>query len=277
MLQIPADADALPDARDDRQLGQKIRRTVRARALLRDVRVAVHVLPQQRHLLDALLREQADLVLDRRRVAAPLASARVRHDAKRARVVAPSHDGHERRVRALFPHGHDVRVRLLHAELDVHRFLAAGVDRGDQVREVPVRVRPRDEVREAVRLEQLVLQTFAHASQHADDGRVSRGRLLAASQRGSNRATLRVLPLALELPQAVPDLRLRAVAYRARVDEHRVRGVDVVHDDVAIRLEHGGDDLAVADVHLTAVRLDERGSAALVVVRARRRRRRSIG
>ena len=69
-------------------------------------------------------------------------------------------------------------VRQNAPELDVDRRLHASAAAPrtardvDQPREVPVRVRPRDEVREAVRLEQLVLQTFAHASQHADDGRV---------------------------------------------------------------------------------------------------------
>ena len=228
------------------------------------VRVGVDVLSQQRHLLDALLGQQADLVLDGRRVPGSFPAARVGYDAESACVVATAHDGHERRVSSLLAHGDDIGVGLLHGQLNVHGLLAGARDRLDEVGEVSVRVRARDEVRELVSLQQLGLEPLGHAAEDANHG-LLRFLLLPAKR--------------LEVREPLPDLGLGLVPDGAGVDEDDIGIVHFRGLVVSAVLEDREHHLAVVDVHLAPVGLHVHVLATLVgdVVAVEERARDALG
>ena len=228
------------------------------------VRVGVDVLSQQRHLLDALLGQQADLVLDGRRVPGSFPAARVGYDAESAGVVATPHDGHERRVSSLLAHGDDIGVGLLHGQLNVHGLLAGARDRLDEVGEVSVRVRARDEVRELVSLQQLGLEPLGHAAEDANHG-LLRFLLLPAKR--------------LEVREPLPDLGLGLVPDGAGVDEDDIGIVHFRGLVVSAVLEDREHHLAVVDVHLAPVGLHVHVLATLVgdVVAVEERARDALG
>ena len=75
----------------------------------------------------------------------------------------------------------------------------------DQLRQVPVRIRPRDEVDLVVPVEQVLLQVLRHAAEDAD------GEVVAAQR-----------ALALQLLQTPVDLLVRLLADGAGINEHDV-------------------------------------------------------
>jgi hypothetical protein len=201
-------------------------------------------LPEQRHLLVAVAHQGAHFVDDPFGVAGTLAAARVGHDTERAHIVAPAHDG-DPRVDAATAHGVDAGVGLGGRELE-RRFLQGravrhrrAARRIDQLRQMPVRIRPRDEVDLVVPVDQVLLQVLRHAAEDPD------GQLAAARR-----------ALAFELLQAPVDLLVGFLADGARVDQHDVGAVETIDQAVPALDEDRLHQLAVVDVHLTAVGLD---------------------
>ena len=197
------------------------------------------VLPQQRHLAVAVLEKAPHLGDDGLRIAAPLAAPGIGHHAVGTEVVASAHDRHEgAHAVAVETHGSDLGIGLLGREQHVDA-LAAGLGLADQARQIAVGVGPGHDIDAVGPFDQLFAQTLGHA---ADD---------------AHHQPRTFAPVALHLGQPAPDALLGVVADRTGVDEYDIGLVDPVRIDVTLALHDGDDRLGVADVHLTAVGLDE--------------------
>ena len=136
-------------------------------ALLRQVApVAVHVLPQQRDLADAVAGEALDLGDQLGRVAARLAAAHRRHDAVRADAVAALRDLHPGLELARALH-RQVAGDVLELEVALRRERVGG----QELRQPVDLARAEGDVDEREAPEDLVLDRLRPAAAHADDAR----------------------------------------------------------------------------------------------------------
>ena len=95
--------------------------------------VAVHVLPQERNLLESAVAQIPNLLQYALHIAGAFPSAGVRHDAVVAEVVASAHDANESaNLASADALRHDVAVGLRRREFDVHG-VAAVLALGDKV------------------------------------------------------------------------------------------------------------------------------------------------
>ena len=196
--------------------------------------IAVHRLPEQRHLAGAEGGEALDLAHDVGQPAAPLGAARVGHDAKGAAVVATALHRDERRG-TVFPHRRDVLVMLPGTEGRVRGPLALHRE-ADEVRQVPIGVRSHDEVDPRHALQQRRAESLRHAANHAQD---VPGPLVS-----------------LQLTHPANDPLFGVVAHRAGVDQHDVGLGGILRADVALAAKDPEHELGVRHVHLAPVGLD---------------------
>mmetsp|Transcript_7581 Transcript_7581/g.28576 ORF Transcript_7581/g.28576 Transcript_7581/m.28576 type:complete len:395 (+) Transcript_7581:1253-2437(+) len=224
--------------------------------------VAIHVLPEERDLLDAQLLQLAHFVHNRRRGSRSLPAPRERNNAEAAHVVAAAHDadeGAELRIRlpsssglgAILRHAdpdrRHVRIRLLQAELHVHGLIAA-LHNVQQPRQVSIGIRPHDQVDQPLLLQQFILEALSHAAKYTHIGlcgQESRLHHLHLRRRRRRRFCqvrswhcfpwrCSLLPvttasLTAQLLQAGPHLPLRSVSHRARVEQHEVCVLRIRH------------------------------------------------
>ena len=205
--------------------------------------IRVDVLPEQRHLDDALGDERLDLGEHVTGSAILLLAAQTRHDAERARVVAPHRDRDPGGVRRFAParqrRGED-RQRLL--DLD----LSLGIDAGalEQHRERADVVSAEDHIDPGGTAYDLAAILLRHA---ATDGDLHSG--VAVLDR-------------LEVPEVAIETVVGVLSHGAGVEHDHVGLRALVRPYVARVLEQAREPLGVVDVHLAAVGAD--------LVRARR-------
>ena len=129
--------------------------------------VAVHVLSEQCHLLEATVVQVLHLAQDALHVARAFASASIGYDTVVAEVVAATHDAHETaHAVATDALRHNVAVGLSGAQLDVHGVLSVLALR-NHVRQIEVGVGAANEVGEVV-LYEVFAHTLSHAAEHAE-------------------------------------------------------------------------------------------------------------
>mmetsp|Transcript_28553 Transcript_28553/g.84062 ORF Transcript_28553/g.84062 Transcript_28553/m.84062 type:complete len:460 (+) Transcript_28553:834-2213(+) len=235
--------------------------------------IRIDVLPQQYHLPHAVPFVQSGAFVDDAvEIAGSFAAAGERYDAVRAHVVAAPHDGHKgghvlwiggggggRVARVGIgggADGIDVGVRLVEIQLDVDgpfhglgptgaaravRVVADQVgreQRRDQSRQIPVRVRARDQIGRPV-LEHILLEPFGHAPQDADHAlppspgqfsplpppEIPPGEAIGdvdVDGAGADVLDGKFGVPGAEFPESMPHLLLGAFAYGARVGEKDV-------------------------------------------------------
>ena len=134
--------------------------------------IAVHILSQQRHLLEATVAQVAHLSEDTLHIAATLATTGVGHDAVVAEVVASTHDAHKtadlRTVQALW---HHVTVSLRCRQFNIHGLMSQ-LSLCYQVGQRHIGVWTSHQVAVVV-LQQVILHALSHTAQYADDEAVS--------------------------------------------------------------------------------------------------------
>jgi hypothetical protein len=203
----------------------------------------VDVLPEQRHLANALAGEALDLGDDGHERARDLVAARVRHDAVAAVLGAALHDGDERG--RPFGAGRRQGIELLDGgEVDVDLGRARRAGPLDHLRQPVQGLRPEHEV---------------DVRRAADDRRA----FLAGNATADADQSALCLQV-LEATEVAEHLLLRLLAHRAGVEEDEVGRLDVLRRLPAVRgakrVDHA---VGVVDVHLAAEGLDPdlRGTA----------------
>ena len=209
----------------------------RAEALNPLAMPAVDVLAQQRDLAHAARHEVAGFRQDALGRAADLGAAGIGNDTEGAELVAALLHGQEGRGRAACGGALRQVVELvLGREVGVHGGRLAPRHGGQAV----IGLRPHDKVHQRHPADDLVPLGLGHAARDTD---------------------LEVRPLGLERLQA-PEVGIelfgRLLADVAGVQQHHVRVLGAVRLDIAFRAHGLGHALAVIDVHLAAVGLDEK-------------------
>ena len=195
----------------------------------------VHVLTEERDLLDAVAREGLDLGDDLARPPALLAAADRRDDAIRAHGVAAHRDLHPRLEAPLAMERQLRGEVLVCAELPARHGVPAG---GDPLAEVRDRARAEGDVDERVALEDALALRLRVAAADRDD-------------------EVRALALARSrIPEVGREPRVRLLAHGAGVEDDDVRGLGRGRLPQSERLEHALDPLGVVRVHLAAERRD---------------------
>ena len=201
--------------------------------------VAVDVLSEESHLLEATVVQVLHLTQDALHVARTLASTSVRHDAVVAEVVASSHDGYESahasRSDAL---RNDIAISLRSAQFDVAGVVSV-LALCNHVGQIEVRVGSAYEVGVMV-VDKVLTHTLRHTSQNAQYQLAS------------------LLLLSMQSLQSSVYLVLRILADGAGVEEYGVGVSLVLAQLVASHLHDGSHHLRVCHVHLAAVCLNEK-------------------
>ena len=238
------------------QLGQQISQLAQAHGAALVVRavIGVDVLAEQGDFLDAGLDQPARLGDDLRHGAADLGAARIGHDAEGTELVAPFLHGEERRQPALdgdflLRRGEMGELVLL-GEIGVdHRAFQTGMH-------VPLRLGARQHVGQAV---------IGLRPEHHVDHRGAAGDFLALGLRhaaghpdqhvAAQRPAL-VLEF-LEPPQLGKHLLAGFFADMAGVEQHQIGLRHVQRRLIAMRRQRIAHAVAVIDVHLAPIGLDE--------------------
>src|SRR5690606_19507167 len=217
------------------------------------VSIRIDILTEERDLAVPLFNELLDLPHDAFGGPAALPSARKRHHAERAHVVAPAHDRDECRdpVR-IVPDGRDVRICLLPGKLYVHRGLAGFFSFVEEPGQISISIGPDDEIDELFLVQQLRAQPLGHTAQHTEP-----------------KARIVLALLSAHLPEPATDFLLGILADGAGIEQHDVGLPRIIRKAVTILLKHRGADFRIGYVHLASVRLQ------IDVTFARRRRTRA--
>ena len=201
--------------------------------------VAVHVLSEQCHLLEATVVQVAHLAQDALHVARAFASASIGHNAVVAEVVAAAHDAHETaHAVATDALRHNVAVGLSGAQFDVHGVLSVLALR-NHVRQIEVGVGTANEVGEVV-LYEVFAHTLSHAAEHAEYQLAS------------------LLLLCVQSLKSSVYLVLCVLADRASIEEDGISLSLVLAQFVACHLHNGSHYFRVCHIHLAAVCLDKK-------------------
>ncbi len=196
------------------------------------VAVAVHVLSKQLDLRVAQLGDAPRLIENRRRSAAALLAACIRHNAERAKLVASFNDRDVAAIRIL--PGSELRLECLFRLPVVQSRdpVLARLQPRQHLREFPIRRRPRDQRHIRRPLEDLFALLLRHAAQNAE--------------------ALPLLVQLLEVVQAIEDLLLRLVADRTGVIENQPGIFFRLHPPVSLLLQRANHLFGVVGVHLAA-------------------------
>src|SRR6188508_1904436 len=137
--------------------------------------VGIHVLPQQRHLLETFARYPSRFFENALRLSGSLPSARIRNDAETAKVVAAAHDGdpsvHPRNAR-----GNNVIIRLVFGKVDLQGFHTPALflsmnGIANQHRQLAIGIWAGQKIYQRLLFSELYLEILRHATQDADDQR----------------------------------------------------------------------------------------------------------
>ena len=212
----------------------------RLRVELRRVVPGVHRLTEQRDLADAALDHLRDLVDDLALGAVALGTARGRHDAEGAALVAALHHGDEAGdLGAPVARLGDEEARIVEIELGARAGRRAGLELAQQPRQ---------------------LRDVVGTDHEIDHGRLLQQTLALLLRDAARDGDRDPRPLLLEDPQGAEEaheLVLGLLAHAAGVDHHEVGEGRVLGRLVAVREEDLLDPSGVVDVHLTAERLDD--------------------
>ena len=206
--------------------------------------VGVHVLPEQRHLAHTVAGQRCRLGDHRRRRPAPLGASGVGHHAEGAELVATLLHGQERRRPGGVAFDRQRVELLVRREVRRQPLTPRPVRGGDQFRQAVIGLRPHHQVHHRRPRHDLRALGLGHAAGD-DDGGVAAACLLLPPLHGLQPAELGV------------DLLRRLLADVAGVQHHQIGALGRVGGGVAQGAQHIGHALAVVDVHLAAVGLDE--------------------
>ncbi len=219
-----------PDFRIDRGCGGK-----QVGKILPLPPVAVHVLPQQRHLPETVIAQVLHLVDDGDKGTAPLASAGKGNNAEGAELVAAAH--HRYPCGNPFgPHRGYIVVGLHAGEL-YRKPLFAVAGLVHQFRQGAVLVGADHHIDHGLGRQQILAQAFGHATENADH-------------------EFRVFLFEVgDMVQPVVNALLGVIANGAGVEQNHVRLLDPVGGIVSVVVQNGQNDLRIGNVHLAAVGL----------------------
>ncbi len=193
------------------------------------IEVVIHDLPENLDLRIAGVGQTARFFQDQMAGTAAFGTARERHHAEGALLIAPLDDG-EIGAEGIVAAG----------QLRFESFVGIGIEAGDppiagfqlcqQLRQAPVAGRSHHQADVRRLLEDVRALLLRYASQHAEG--FSLAQILAI------------------LPQARENFLLRFIADAARVVQDQIGGARIVHLAVALGDERPGDFLGVVDIHL---------------------------
>ena len=196
--------------------------------------IAVDVLPKQGYFLKMFVVQVGHFAQDALHVSTTFSSARIRHDAIVAEIVATAHDAYEaRELASADPFGHDVAISFARREFDVHR-LVSGFRLRDQVRQTQISVGTGHEVGVVI-VEEAFFYAFGHTAQDADN------------------QSAPVLAQRVERVQAVNDALLCIVAHTASIEKYGVSFIEVLRRLVARHFHDARHDFTIGHVHLATI------------------------
>ena len=198
--------------------------------------IRIHILPEERHLLIAFLRESLYLARDILHAAGQLTAAYIRHDAVRAELVAPLHDRdpckdmrltHRTKLAVVT---HTVRIPLR-----LHHMAAARILLRNDLLQVMDMVRPDDEINDRHTLDELALILLCHAA-------------------GDPQKQMRIFILQLlDLPDLAIDLLLRILTDAAGIHDDDICLFHRLCRHISQLLQLSIDALRVRFIHLAAI------------------------
>ncbi len=200
--------------------------------------VGIHILPEQCHFPITFVVQIGRFGYNTECIAAAFAPAREGHYAKRAHIITASHDrdkrGHAIAVQAQRT---DVSVGFLAREEHIHPFFTV-FGAGNKVWQIAIRIGTDDQIHQLFFFQEFLFQTLGHTAQHADQG-------------------TRILFLDLiKHPQALAYGFFRFFANRTGIDQDQIRRFHVARSAKAYLRQNGRHDLAITEIHLTAVAFD---------------------
>ena len=196
--------------------------------------IAVDVLPKQGYFLKMFVVQVGHFAQDALHVSTAFSSARIRHDAIVAEIVATAHDAHKaRELAAADPFGHYVAISFARRKLNIHRLMSRFRLR-DQVRQTQISVGTGHKVGVVI-VEEAFFYAFGHTAQDADN------------------QSAPVLAQRVERVQAVNDALLGIVAHTASIEKYGVSFVEVLRRLVARHFHDARHDLAIGHVHLATI------------------------
>ena len=223
--------------------GHFVHRLEQARKIAAGVvrsQVVVHDLPEQLYFLAARRRQFRDLAKDFGLCAHPLVTARVRHHAVGAEVVAAFHDGDETLDRVISARQAEGKRGFVVGCRDVHQRRPRAGSLLDQHRQHLETLSANDHVHELRFREDPCAFLLGHAAGH-----------------GHHRCASRADLESLEIAKPAVELLLGSLADRARVDYDEVGVLVGIRHLEASLLEQPGHPLRVVYVHLAAVGFDQ--------------------
>ena len=202
------------------------------------VAVRVDILPQQRHLLEALGLEVGQFAQNALGLTAALPPAGIGYNTIGAEIIAPPHDGDKTR-NAVQPdaRGNHLAIGLGSRELHVHRLLTM-LGSPYQIGQVEVRVGAGHQI-DTVLGNELLAHPFGHTAQHP------------------HHQMFVMLAQRLEIGQTREHLLLGIVANGTGIDKNGIGLLDGIAQRVTGHLHDRGHHLAVGHVHLATIGLDK--------------------
>src|SRR3989338_2213725 len=193
--------------------------------------VRIHILAEERHFLEPAGDEVLNFTNNAGKRAAPFASARERHDAERAKLVASPHHRNPG-ADAIGPERNDV-VIIFHARQPDRDPFLPRQSSFNKIGQLSIFVGTDDQVDKRLRLHQVLPQAFGHASQNADDN-----------------AWIALLEM-FEITQSAIDPGFGILADSAGIDKDDIRIGRRRHVSESGTVHDTLHDLRVSTVHLT--------------------------
>ena len=204
------------------------------------VEVAVHILPQQNHLLKALALQIAQLIEDALRLTATFTPSRVGHDAIGAEIVAAPHNAdvaaHLIATDAVW---NDVAVGFGGGEGGVDS-LFAGFGSGGEVGQFEIGIRTCHNIHIII-IDEHLLQSLRHTADNAH-----------------NQAARPAPTQRIDLVEPRKNFLLGIIANGACVDKNGIGIVDAFGGVVARHFHHRSHHLAIRHIHLAAIGFDKK-------------------
>ena len=206
----------------------------------------VDVLAQQGHLAHALRGQGADFRHDLVDRAGPLGTARIRHNAESAELVATFLDRHEGRIAVDLAVIAQLVELVLDLELGIQRLAAGAVGLGDQFGEFVIGLRTDDEIDDRCTFHDFRAFGLGDATGHGN-GHAARRRLFFLQR--------------AQATQLGIDFLGRLFADVTGIENDQVGAIGLIGRLIAQRRQNIPHPFGVVDIHLAAIGLDKQAFA----------------
>ena len=132
--------------------------------------IAVHILSQQRHLLEAAVTQVTNLTKDALHIPGAFTASGIGHNAVMTEVITASHDAYKTtQLGTMQTLGHHVLIGLGGGQLNIHRFMAR-LCLSHQVGQGQIGIGASHQIGTVI-LQQVLLHALGHTAQHANNQR----------------------------------------------------------------------------------------------------------